>query len=362
MSAGTQVDLFLDSLVDAPVKDDQNLMEFPFFSLTKQPRHDVLEYDDGTVKIRVEPGTAGMATIWDKDILIYVCSLINERIERGLDVSQTVSFHVYDFLKVTGRPIGKEHYERFVDSLKRLDATRIRTTIRTGDEGNIRTSFGWLENWKVETKDVPGRPEPVMSAVTLKVSEWMFRAIVKDRKVLTINSDYFQLKMGLERRIYELARKHVGRQPEWWVGLVKLKAKCGSVREIRKFKAELVKIIDRDSLPDFQMELVAQTGDMTYRTKDGREMVRFRPRVTRPSLIDDLAKKAEPKKKPSGPVEPPKCTTSAYEMAREMAPGYDIYAIEKKWQDVTVANNMVLEHPDKAFLGFVRLFVEKNQI
>lgn len=32
---GTQVDLFLDSIVNAPVKDDRALMEFPFFSLTK---------------------------------------------------------------------------------------------------------------------------------------------------------------------------------------------------------------------------------------------------------------------------------------------------------------------------------------
>ena len=33
-----QVDLFLDSLINAPMKDDRALMEFPFFSLQKAPR------------------------------------------------------------------------------------------------------------------------------------------------------------------------------------------------------------------------------------------------------------------------------------------------------------------------------------
>src|SRR5688572_7259008 len=34
---GPQVDLFLDQLVDASIKDEQRLMEFPFFALQKQP-------------------------------------------------------------------------------------------------------------------------------------------------------------------------------------------------------------------------------------------------------------------------------------------------------------------------------------
>ena len=47
----TQVDLFLDQLVDAPIKDERALMEFPFFSLRKQPRMTPFVYNDGTVKI-----------------------------------------------------------------------------------------------------------------------------------------------------------------------------------------------------------------------------------------------------------------------------------------------------------------------
>lgn len=43
----TQVDMFFDQLVDAPIKDERALMEFPFFRLQKQPRRTPLVYDDG---------------------------------------------------------------------------------------------------------------------------------------------------------------------------------------------------------------------------------------------------------------------------------------------------------------------------
>jgi plasmid replication initiation protein len=90
--AGQQVDLFLDSLVDAPIKDDRALMEFPFFSLQKRARQTPFTYDDGTVKIVIEPGSRGIATIWDKDILIYLASLINDRLERGVPTDRTIQF------------------------------------------------------------------------------------------------------------------------------------------------------------------------------------------------------------------------------------------------------------------------------
>ena len=86
--SGKQVDLFLDSLINAPFKDDRALMEFPFFSLQKTPRRRPLVYDDGKVKIEIRPGDRGIATIWDKDVLIYIASIINDRIERGLPVER----------------------------------------------------------------------------------------------------------------------------------------------------------------------------------------------------------------------------------------------------------------------------------
>lgn len=248
-----QVDLFLDSLVGAPLKDDRALMEFPFFSLQKQPRMEPLVYDDGRAQIRIEPGPKGLATIWDKDVLLYVVSLINERIERGMCVEHTVRFSAHDLLKVTGRGTGKRSYELLLDALYRLRSTNIMTSIESAEERD-RRGFGWIETWRVvERKTLTGRK--IMAAIEITLNDWMFRALVKDRRVLTINPAYFDLESGLGRRLYELGRKHLGDQVTWKIGLEKLARKIGTTRELRFFKRDLLKIIKNNTIPDYSLSI-----------------------------------------------------------------------------------------------------------
>ena len=54
----------------------------------------------------------------------------------------------------------------------------------------------------------------VMQGLEITLNDWTFRPLVKDRRVLAINPAHFDLTGGLERRLYEIARKHVGRQSE----------------------------------------------------------------------------------------------------------------------------------------------------
>ena len=199
----TQVDLLLGSLVNASPKDDRALMEFPFFSLQKQPRMEPLVYDDGKVQIRIAPSEKGLATIWDKDVLIYAASPVNERIERGLPVEREIRFAAHDLLKVTGHGTGKRSYELLLDALDRLRNTSIQTSIEAGGERE-RRGFGWIEAWLVvERRTRSGRK--IMAAIEITLNAWMFRALVKDRRVLTIKRAYFDLESGLGRRLYELA-------------------------------------------------------------------------------------------------------------------------------------------------------------
>ena len=51
-----QIDLFVESLVSAPLRDDRATMEFPFFALQKRPLLTPLLYQDGNVSIRISPG------------------------------------------------------------------------------------------------------------------------------------------------------------------------------------------------------------------------------------------------------------------------------------------------------------------
>jgi hypothetical protein len=46
-------------------------MEHPMFSLSKKPDHQVRHYEHNGVHVTIKPGADGMATIWNKDILIF---------------------------------------------------------------------------------------------------------------------------------------------------------------------------------------------------------------------------------------------------------------------------------------------------
>jgi plasmid replication initiation protein len=253
--SGRQIDLFIESLIAAPLRDDRVTMEFPFFALQKRPLQTPLLYQDGNVSIRVSPGERGIATIWDKDVLIYLASLINSRIERREPVSRTVQIAAYDLLRVTRRHTGKNAYQEIYDALFRLRSTTITTDIEAGGERETR-GFGWIDSFRILTHQSKAGKK-VMKGLEITLNDWTFRAIVKDRRVLAINPAYFDLTGGLERRLYEVARKHVGHQAEWKVSLLNLAKKCGTMqRNLRRFKFDLKEIAEAGRLPDYQLFLV----------------------------------------------------------------------------------------------------------
>ena len=66
-----QHDLFVCDVADAVLKDDMASMEHPFYSLSKKPETNVRRYEQGCKWLEVVPSVKGLATIYDKDILIY---------------------------------------------------------------------------------------------------------------------------------------------------------------------------------------------------------------------------------------------------------------------------------------------------
>lgn len=248
------VDLFLDALVDVPMRDDRALMEFPFFSITKRPQTAPMVYEKGEVKIVVSPGPKGAATIWDRDLLIFVASILNERLERGFPVEKRVRFAAHDFLKATQRGTGKQAYELFKDALFRLRSTTVETTITSGAQRNHR-GFGWIDTFEIIEDERPDGSRR-MRAVEVTLNDWMHRAIVKDRRVLAISRDYFSLTGGLERRLYQIARKHCGTQPQWQILLPALAEKVGSQQDLRFFKRDLKRVVEANAIPDYSFGLV----------------------------------------------------------------------------------------------------------
>jgi len=71
-----QLDLFRALPGELAPRDAQDLMAYPFFSLSKSHRIRPIDFALGNVSIRVEAvPDHGMATIWDADILIWAADL-----------------------------------------------------------------------------------------------------------------------------------------------------------------------------------------------------------------------------------------------------------------------------------------------
>src|SRR3984957_7782328 len=89
-------DLFICDVADGGLKDLIPQMEHPFFSLSKKPDTAIRRYEHNGNWLEIVPSVKGLATIYDKDILIYCISQIMEKLKRNEKVSQRVKITSYD--------------------------------------------------------------------------------------------------------------------------------------------------------------------------------------------------------------------------------------------------------------------------
>ena len=310
-------DFFVCDFFGVAPKHDLASMEHPVFSLSTRPDRRILSYLHNGVEITVTPSVRGRATIFDADILIFCISQLTAALNAGRAVSRVLTLTAHDLLLATGRETSGDSYRRLKEAFERLAGTRITTNIVTG-ETEVTTGFGLIEGWEIVRKTRGGR----MVSVSVTLSDWLYQAVLS-RSVLTLNRDYFGLRKPLERRLYELARKHCGQQRSWRVSVETLLKKSGSTSPRRVFRAMVREVIARDSLPDYHFE--EESGDMIAVTRKDMVVEPGAGLILKPDTLEE---------------------------ARALMPGADIYALEAEWQ--AFAAKRPPRAPDAAFLGWVR--------
>jgi plasmid replication initiation protein len=230
-------------------KDDIASMEHPIFSLSRKSDHRMLEYQYNGHTIKIKPSSIGLATILDKDILLYIASSIMKTKNNSEVISQTVRFTSYDYLIATNRNTGGSQYIQLKEGLSRLRGTSIETNIKTNGV-EITTEFGLIDSWKTVKEDNDGKP----IAIEIKLSDWFYNSIL-DNAVLSIDKDYFSLRKPTERRLYELARKHCGNQVAWKIKLENLKLKLGITSPIRTLRFNINQIITTNHIPEYNISM-----------------------------------------------------------------------------------------------------------
>jgi plasmid replication initiation protein len=164
----------------------------------------------------------------------------------------------------------------------------------------------------------------VATAIEITLSDWFFNAI-KAYEVLTLHRNYFRLRKPMERRIYELARKHCGSHEKWTVRLEILKAKIGTTAPFKKFRFKLRKLVETNHLPDYKISLLDDVVTFTSRRTNARE----------------------------GNAHLPRLSPETFEKAKRAAPGWDVYQLEREWRE-WIAKKGNPEKPGPAFIAFCR--------
>lgn len=321
-----QKDLFVVDLADVAPRDDMASMEHPLFSLATKPDQRHLTYETETTALKIVPSGEGLPTIFDKDILIYCISKLIDAQNRGEEVSNTVRFTAHDMLKATNRRTDGDSYQRLEKAFTRLGGTLYKTNIMAGDHVEKRqfsligdgSGFVFKDNKAMR-----------LDYCEIVLSEWVMSSI-RGGDVLAISPEYFKLRRPLERRLYEIARKHCGNQKSFEIGMAKLQAKTGSNAPLNKFRMNMREIIKADNTPFYRFEI----GE--------RDKMIIRPRSVISELTADI-----------------RLPEWAEEKARQVAieKGRDYHAMRSEWLAFTkqrAAQGVVVDNAGAAFVGFAK--------
>jgi hypothetical protein len=315
-------DFFIADIFDSlPVKNDRHTMEHPFFTLSTQ-------------KIVFSPSAEyGLPTMMDKDILLYVGSLLMAEINQGRIPPKTVRFSAHDLMVTTNRMTNGQAYLQLRSAFERLKGCTITTDITTNGI-KYASGFNIIDKWEIIENS---HDKKRMVRLEVTVSDWFYNALI-GKEVLTINRAYFRLRKTLERRLYELARKHCGRQPKWEIGLENLKGKCGARSPLKYFRYQIREIIKTDQrehhFPDYCITL------------DAEDRVTFVNRLVSPKepLLPGLEELPHIKRQ---------TIERGRKMVQQSGTGWDFYALQEQFSQ-SLIDGFKPKSVDGAFIAFLK--------
>ena len=327
----TEENWFICDFSDVIPKSDIASMEHPLFTLSTRPDKKIRNYEHNGNKVTIVPSTLGLATIHDKDILIYAISQLTKGINEGKTPQHKIRFKAYNLLITTNRGTGGREYKLLRNALDRLTGTLITTDIKTNDKQIIK-GFGIIDSYEIVVDDSNTNR---MIELEITLSEWLYNSIL-GKEILSISPDYFRLRKPIERRIYEIARKHCGQQKKWIISIKNLHKKVGSTSTLYKFKYTLNNIIKHNHLPNYSLRIESKNVIFFPNEKS----------VQIPEQGND-----------SYQLKP-----QTFENAKNIVgQQYDIYALEQEWKAWWESTGKPdLKSPDGAFINFCKQRIFTN--
>jgi plasmid replication initiation protein len=322
-------DFFVLDPLDVAPRSDMASMEHPIYSLSTKPETRVLKYTHGENSLEIIPSAIGLPTVFDKDLLIYCISRLVAMKNDGREIGPCIRLTTHDLLVQTNRPTNDLGYERIDPALTRLKGVQIKTNIMTGGK-MVTRGFGLIDDYEYNRKGMFAKR---LEFLEMTLSKWVFQAI-EACDVLPISRNYFRLRRPLDRRIYELARKHCGQQNHWRISFDVLQKKAGSNSPAKKFSWYLRHLVETNHLPDYTMTL--EEDQAVFWRREGQGAIS----AARPGFIP--AAGAHARQMASTAFAPMSASTGerritvpqeAIERLPELAPRWDKYYLENAYKN-----------------------------
>lgn len=348
-----QLRLVLPSIADLPLRDQRETMERPFFSLSKR-RLKPIDYlsPDGKVHVHVSANpNYGMATIWDADILIYLASVVTELKNRGVnDIPQTIQIRPADLLRRIGRATSGNMYQLLLDALNRLQSTTVRTNIRAGRRKE--TVFSWIDSYS----HIVDEETETNHGMSITMARWFYEGVIMEGGVLGLDPEYFSISGGRERWLYRVARKHAGGAGPggFSISFPTLFEKSGSEGTYRRFKFELLKIVEANGIPGYRFEVRRGTAGTEPTLVMIRSDDKGRPTQPRPRPVREKAAAPSDEK--------PRIRAALIEELRRDCPGWDYDQLEIDFATYVAGDPARMPaNYERAFAGWVRRKHEREK-
>jgi hypothetical protein len=269
-------DLFAPMLYDVSARDHRAVMDVAPFRLSKRDTraNEVILYelDEGTVTIT--SGPAGMASVFDYDLVLMGISTLTEAMNQYRDKpgaekpGRKLTPQLVDIIKFCRKENGGNQREAIGKAIDRLMGTKVtinRPRIVDGKQKWIDESFTLINDAKV----VSSGDDRKVEYVEFALPSWMYDDITSgDRPdVLTMHPDYFSHESGIARFIYRFARRTAGKTSSTW-SFENVYSRSGSTGDRKGFYRNLRKVIAANDVPEYDLaEVPGKDGPMLSMVK-----------------------------------------------------------------------------------------------
>lgn len=224
-----------ESISIESLKNEKNLMLFPFCSTSKSLRFKALKYKSKDNKFSLEVtanNEYGMVKIWDFDILRFVFSKIDTIASRTGYKPSIVTFSAYECLKFLKRdPKAGKNIQWLKSALDRLASTTYKGNIFKEESKHV-VGFTLISYEYVETGSG-------VEKISISLDNRLVDSLRDANSLITINERILEETSGLKKRLLELVALKLLENDPWVIPIEDLQCLCANTWSIARFKNEV---------------------------------------------------------------------------------------------------------------------------